>query len=442
MTRESPAIGLPYRQGQQEERFFKSRTHIAQIVSVDDLNGRGTVRVATTGEEYTLTLPLGGFSINGISSSWMRYMPQRRDHVKLTFGPDNRPEIVGYAAFGEEPDGADAASRQGGHIPKNGAYATVRRLAEQNVNGLQIFRRLRPGEWDMRSTGGAEIYGNRFGTLTLSGGAPAVVTLDKQHSEIRGRTGLTVLGGDGVEVRFGDVKRKLLPSSVVEEAVTVNPIGAIAPKEFSVDVSYKTPPLGTPTLTFYDFAAGDVRGSAGLPVAGPAALPLRARERFYDPSGLITTVSTEIDAIGNIQIRQIATALPLGYDAKFARVHLASSTFATLASDLPVGGVYLGKEFATEPFVKGFSFFTSAVVPWVTVNVLQSTSLLAFMTAFVACDPVFKKISGLTPAEIALLTAATTTATAAIAATTAVVSGGPTYTAAVATSLSLKIFGE
>lgn len=442
MTRESPPVGLPYRHGQQDERFFKSRTHVAQIVSVDDLNGRVTVRLATTSEEYTLIVPLGGLSINGTESSWMRYMPQRRDHVKITFGPDNRPEIVGYAAFGEEPDGVDAASRQGGHIPKNGAYATVRRLAEKNVNGLQIFRRLRPGEWDMRSSGAAEIYGNRFGTLTLAGGAQAVVTLDKQHSEIRGRTGLTVLGGDGVDLRLGDVKRKLLPSSVVEESVTVNPTGALAPKEFSVEVKYKTPPLGTPELTFYDFAAGDVRDSVGLPVPGPAALPLRARERFYDPSGLITTVSTEVDAIGNIQIRQAVTALPLGYDAKFARVHLASSTFATLASDLPVGGVYLGKEFATEPFVKGRSFMLNAVTPWVTTQVADATAVLAFMTAFVACDPVFKKISGLTPAEIALLTTATGAATAAVATKGAVVAGGPTYVTAAITSLSLKIFGE
>lgn len=366
MRKLPPAVDRRYRNNLQNETTFKSRIHIGQIISVDNANGQVLVRDATSNEEWKLQIPLGGFSMRGLSSSWIRYMPQRQDYVKIGFGPDNSPELLGYAAFGEEfaPDGTRQSSIA---VPRQGLYATIERLKNSGRDGFNvIFRTLDEGEWDMRSAGGAEIYGTRAGTLNLAGGGGATIRLSKARQEENHQAQLTTFDDTGVEVRFGQVKRKLLPTDAEESTPIIPNPGAFLGgtsgisstlREHKVVVGVPMPPLGTPVLSYWSEESGTVTDSRGTPaLARPSALPgitqlvpfppnpLRHRTQAYALDGLLPSLRVEIDFLGNVQIEQLPTA-PIGVSLTAARLFLhANTTTATLASNLPVAGVFLGSE--------------------------------------------------------------------------------------------------
>lgn len=433
-------LNTPYRGGLQDERQAKNRTHIGQIAFVDTAKGLITVRMATTHEQFRLQIPLGGFSIQGLFSSWIRYMPQRFDFVKVSFGPDNTPEVVGYAAFEDDPHTAS--------VPHQGGYAAVRRLAEANTAGLGlIFRELKEGEWDMRSSGGAEIYGTQNGTLTLAGGGGASIRLIKEEQEEAHRARRTLFEDDGVDVRFGLVKRKLNPFDVRESAVVVNPTGAPAPREWSVKVAVKPPPVGIPELFLYDEQKGDVRDDRGLPLL-LNTLPLRTRASWYDATGLIQTLSVRVNTLGVVSVTQSATAVAGGISVSSDGVTPLTTNFlrtemtSTIDHTIIAAHIALGSLTAFEPLIKGTTYLTSAVGPWATAHAAQSTLLAAFAAAFVAAGPVLLQISP-SPPDQSLITAAVTAAgllgTVGAAGVSAAV---PVYTSATATSLSLKTFTD
>jgi hypothetical protein len=464
MSRRLPPQGLPYRRGQQDEEEVKHRIHIGQIITVDTLNGRVTVRSATTNEEWTLQIPLYGFSINGIKSSWIRYMPQRGDYVKIGFGPDNSPEILAYAAFGEELDPGDDERRAGGKNvpPRQGAYATIRRQAKAGTNNLgNIFRELREGEWDMRSYGGAEVFASRNGTLTLAGGGGASIRLIKERGEICSRTSLNVYSNDGVEVRFGNVRRKLLPTDTSESDVTTNPSGAAGAKEWKVRVAFKTPPLGTPELALYEHIYGDVRDGSGFPELLSGA-PLRSRSTWSDAGGISDTLSVKVDAFGNVEVQQGIFALTSGVTVNgggtgaarltslttsFLNTDINSTVNGTMDSTLVSaikGGVQtyldaplvnLGSQFAIQPVIKGLQFSTSAVAPYVAV---EATYIGLLTAAFTALGPLLTKLGAVPPADAPALAAIA----AAAGGGAAMIAGGAAYAAATASSLSLTVFTD
>lgn len=364
MRRQPPTV--QHRGGMQNEQQAKNRVHIAQIVSVDAKNGQVLVRPISTSEEHKLAIPVGGFSLRGLNSSWMRYMPQTRDFVKLEYGPDNTPEIIAYATFGAEYD-AEGQRQGGGAAPRQSAWATARRLADAQQNGMHlIFRELKEGEWDMRSSGGAEIYGTRNGTLTLAGGGGASIRLVKERQEELHRARLSVWSNDGAESRLGVVKRKLLPTDANESIPLVPNPGAILGgssgvattlRELKQSLGFPTPPLGLPLLKYWDQDVGTVTDGFGAPaLATPSLLPgvtqlipfppnaLRARQRFFGIDGVIPQLTVEVDFLGNMQIQQLPTA-PIGISLTASRLFLhAHTSAATLASNLPAAGVFLGSE--------------------------------------------------------------------------------------------------
>lgn len=366
MSRRQPPKSPP-RTGQ-DEKSIKNRIHIGQIGSVDTANGQVVVRLATTGEEFKLEIPLGGFSIRGLQSSWMRYMPQRNEFVKVGFELDNTPRILAYGTFGEEfsPTG----ERQGSiSAPRQGSYATVRRLAEANEGSLGlIFRELKEGEWDMRSSGGAEIYGSRNGTLTIAGGGGASMRLVKSRGEELHRSSLLKIDEEGVQIRAGVLRRKNLPIDAAEADPFIRPnpaafLGGSTPtlmstlREYKTTVGFASPPLGTPFLKYYEHDVGTPMDDLGAPVlAVPSPLPgptqvipfppnaLRARTGWFALDGLVPALKVEVDFLGNVQVEQLPTA-PIGISLTAARLFLhANTTTATLASNLPTLGVFLGSE--------------------------------------------------------------------------------------------------
>jgi len=176
-----------YRVGLQDETQNHNRTLVGQITSVDNRQGLITVRTVN-GQQFEMPIPLLGFSpqtqldadgnpVGGFRSSWIRYMPQNFDFVKVAFGPDRRPECVGMACWGD-------LENSPGPIGQLGGYADVVRAREEGIPGFAEFRDLRQGEWDMRSRGNAYIYGSATGVLFLAGGGAKLV-LNKEDDASR-----------------------------------------------------------------------------------------------------------------------------------------------------------------------------------------------------------------------------------------------------------------
>lgn len=472
MRRPPPYEG-PYRRGSQNEEENKDRLVVAQIHSIDTKNGLATVRTSA-GEEYTVQIPMK-LSVQGRKSSWQRYMPQTWDSLKVDFTRENTPEAVAHAAPGEETTSTQGALRQG-------RYANVAKMAADDLEGFgKIWRELKEGEWDMRSCGGAEIYGDRFGTLSLAGGGGAAIALDKNREEFRTRTRLSIFTHDGVEVRFGNVKRRIPPAIYSEtEPVAPNPgafpsVPGVAStlREFSVSVGWPTPPLGTPKLTYWDMSAGTPTDSLGLPeVAVPSVLPaatqvvpfppnpLRYRARFYPIAGLIPNLRVEVDALGNVQVEQLPAAA-VGISVTAARLFLhANTTTACLASNLATRGVLLGSENASQAMVLGTSWALERAAMHAEMvaqhaRVAQANTTLA--TAAAALGVAATQSAGeLTHTSLAIAVGAFATALAAAATNVATAEAalaaairkfetgtGAGQAAAAGTSyVSLKVFGD
>lgn len=332
---------------QNEEWLFKSRVYVGQVDTVDEVNGTVAVRIGGTHDKLTAVIPMGGLSLNGAFSSWMRYMPSPGDYVQIAYGPRNEPEVVGYTSWGTSA--SDDSVSYTGNLPQRvraEGYAAIAGLARSDTSGLRIFRQLRSGEFDARSAGGAGWWATREGTLLLEAGE-TTVTLNKAEEETRVRSDLTVVGGDGVEWRLGDVKRKTLPTDFEESTVLANVSSAAAPKELRVRVGYDVPVTGL-ELTYASWAAGDVRDGLGVPVLNTnTGAPDRFRAQMFDPSGLLAVTTVEVDILGNTRV--------------------APTTF-TVATDLPAS-IKLGSFFALEPYVKGLT--------WTTARAIQHTAQIA-----------------------------------------------------------------
>src|SRR5687768_5445567 len=177
-----------YAEDFQQEWDLRNRVQIGQVVDVD--TRRGTITVLVEGlrsRAERVPIPLVGFSINGHRSSWIRYMPQVRDHVLVAYGHKNEPRIIGMTGqSGVYEEVADFKTKEPRRFPTGD------------------FVSLAQGEWDLRSSGGAYVYGNKDGALLLSAGPTVLTRLDKKNNEARSEAGLWEIGGAGSFVRIGD----------------------------------------------------------------------------------------------------------------------------------------------------------------------------------------------------------------------------------------------
>lgn len=341
-----------------DEAQNNNRVHIGQIYGVRPDDGLITVRL-TTGGVYKMPIPLHGFSMptfdaqgnlirSGFSGSWIRYMPQVYDYVKVAFGPDNRPEVVGYACWGDLP--SERGPR--GHL---GGYAQFSRGRQEGVNGLDTFFRLNPGEWDLRSSGNAYVRGSQFGTLLLAGQGTQI-ELNGERDQFNARSGLFSLSGAGARLRLGQVKRTV-PPSVQDEIV------AGSGTEFDCQVGQDL--IGGTRFEWFRTRAGDLRDSLGVPeIGGPTgALPLVFKEEVYD--GLLQTpssaipLSREVDSSGNVSISYggvLTNPAPQVTITGAAAGSYAHTGFLNTRIDSTT--VTLGSAGAAQPAVRGTELLT------------------------------------------------------------------------------------
>lgn len=349
----------------QQEGQFQNRIFIGQIQGVRPADGIMQVRL-TSGQLLKMPIPVYGFSMpigqaqgeglqrQSTRASWLRYMPQVGDYVKVGFGPDHRPEAIAAATWGE-------LENERGPIGHLGGYAGVARQRDEGDAGLQQFTDLQEGEWDMRSSGAAYIKGGQFGTLTLSGGLETI-QLRKEQGETDARMQLLRLSSVGSQLRFGDVKRTV--TDPVLETVVNNPAGA---KEFYVEVSKQVAPAPAPANQFYKLQAGDVWSFDAVPIqeVGTAA-PLRLREEIFDglpQTGQPVPYVREVDAAGNITetqgtlaVSHTITGSPI---AEFSQTGYLNATLGASASvTIESARVALGSAGASQPVPKGQELVT------------------------------------------------------------------------------------
>jgi hypothetical protein len=287
------------RHGVQEDWQFRNRTYTAQVRGVDTLNGTITVDLIGSRERYTVDIP-AQISASGITSSWARSMPSVNDYVEIGFGPRNNAYAIRMTTWNLGKD--------------NGGYKLLSDAAAKGIGSLDlIFRELKQGEHDLRSSGGAGYFFTQDGHAAIEAG-PTNIQLDKNRSESVGEAGMWHRFGDGVDVRYGDVKRIALPTDFEESIPPPNPASMLKPKEWRVELSVLSPPLGTPKLTYYTEEAGDIRDDTGLipQLQSGTGLPLRYRKTLQDATGLVPVLTVEVDVRGNIQVTQGVTATPAG----------------------------------------------------------------------------------------------------------------------------------
>lgn len=359
----------------------KNRVFLMQIDAVKPETGQvSAVAVGFHKKEERLELPLPGFSLNRTKSSWIRYMPQRGDFVLV--GYDNRDQafILGYTAGIPENVGLSisgayrqvTAAKEAGEVIETTRSNTGAETEQTVKAGLGDFLALQPGEYDLRSSGGATIYGNSDGSLYLAGGARSWVRLDKKNQEVHGEAPLFYLTSTGTELRSGLIKRRVLPTDYKESSITslghstnlaIDPTGT---REWHTHIEHLTP-AGV-SIALGDKWFGGVRSNLGIPIdAGPVpGVPLRELTRVYVPGTLsaapvkLTANEVAIDILGNTKVQHgpSTTLVQVGKDstapATALQVEYTTVTAKAAASvALEAPRVALGGAEAVESGVKG-----------------------------------------------------------------------------------------
>src|SRR3990172_5003581 len=264
-----------------------SRIMHGLITDVDTAIGMVTVQVVEVLNVQKIELSFAAFSYMGLgasTSSWFRYMPQVGSAVLIGYRPNGKPEILGYTPL------------------------DYSRLTEfKNNNSFKEFRPLRPGEFDLRSSGGAGFYASALGEFIMGGG-PVQTTLDAQHDEARMIAGVSGWTSGTDEMRFGTVKRKFLGPAAAETAV---PAVGSSFKEFSVAIN-----SGLTALKKVLFQLGDVFMFGDTVPVTPdldtnTGLPIRGRLNLYDTSGL-TSTSFVVNTSGDMTVSVSPLALAVG----------------------------------------------------------------------------------------------------------------------------------
>lgn len=317
MRRPIPGDTGKRRWGLQEERQNYNRIYVGQVVDVDEANGVLTV-TTTGGVRDRCVLPLGGLSHQGAQSAWIRFMPEVGDHVLVAFGTDGQMFCLGMTAWGDSPE------LEPGH--RVGGYAQIAEIAQRDSPpaGVREFIELKPGEYDLRSSGGAYVHGSRGGVLTLSGGGLTRLAIDARRSEAALRAGMFEYAEAGVKLRAGDIKRP-----AAGKAKDQPPL--VGGKAWELDVGSEAA-AGVVTK-YYEGRIGDVRDTVGVVVTGPVG-PTRLSDTVYG-TGNASVYTYKVDGSGNVdmtcQTRWTTTA---------ATLRLRGNTSATIDG----GAVYVGTE--------------------------------------------------------------------------------------------------
>lgn len=362
--------------------FYLSRIHLARIEKIDMDTGTVSINLLDGLPAGRDDVPQSfSVSVQGFNSAWMRFAPQVRDLVYVGFSTKNEPRVLGVA------------------MPET-VYEQVSKAATNHPNAFPAgdFLQLKPGEWDLRSSGGAYVHGGQNGSLLLSGGPTSQLRFRKRENDARGQSGLWDLATLGSSVRLGDVKRTVPPTLYTETDVSL--LDPTAPQEFAVHVG------SAAGLVVASEQLGAVRDSLGVPelsVRGPA---LRQRTRVYVPGSVVESTATtlaerSIDVTGTIRDSSV--------------IHVISAPLIQLGSDVSVQPVPLGIPLSV------------AAVTFATELAAQMTALAAGLTAASAAASSNPATQGMAAGLTAGAAAATLAATTATALAGAMAVPGPVF---------------
>lgn len=236
-----------------------------------------------------VTVPVLWFSGNGGKSAWGRYMPFGNEDVHVAYRNDDTAVVLGYNA------------NNPGETPDEG-YAYLRQLQKDGVAGYSVFRELKSGEFDFKSSGDAYIHGSNQGTLYLSGGQ-AFIKLDKQAYRLESKASEFHYSSETAEIRFGTAFRKENPVSNDPET----PVSSGSYKEFLVDVNFPLPSGTAGVQSRAKLHMGDVL-DGNEPEDGPFGSPLRFRLSLGDGFDTKEVFSCLIDNSGNVEVKQVEPA--------------------------------------------------------------------------------------------------------------------------------------
>jgi hypothetical protein len=178
-------------------------------------------------------------------------MPNIGDMVLVAFGSENRAEIISYICPAKvkqtsSTKEAEAKEELGGYwqlvkASKDGEEWEIKVTGDgKPLKRKIVFREIFPGEFNFKSgsvnqIGGAEVYGDRMGTLHLFGGPGNMIQLILRTNEINAFTDLFRRGdGDSssqstsVVEKLGSVKRNISSS--------LGDVGGIVPLEKEVTI--------------------------------------------------------------------------------------------------------------------------------------------------------------------------------------------------------------
>jgi len=218
------------------------------ITSVSSQTGYAGVRLFQYGGE-PITCRISFQSVGVFCNA--RVMPNVGDMVLVAFGSENRAEIVSYICPAKvkqssSEQGAKQEEEQGGYwqlikASKDGEEWEVKVTGDGKPLKRKItFREIFPGEFNYKSgsvnqIGGAEVYGDRTGTLHLLGGPGNIIKLVLRTNEINSFTDLFRRGdGDSssnstsITERLGSVKRNISSG--------LGDIGGVVPLEKEVTI--------------------------------------------------------------------------------------------------------------------------------------------------------------------------------------------------------------
>lgn len=316
-----------YRNSKQMEELWLSRPFIAQIIGI--VPERNVMLVAGAGLQAPIEVSIPAkLSIHAERSAWQRFQPGRYDFAIIEFDARNTPICTGWAQW----DPTLSQYEQDVHSGYVNSQAGLTELAP-----------LEPGEWDMRSSGGAYVKGNEFGTLVLAGGAQSV-EIQREEERIKADSEQYELNSNGSRITFGDVR--------VEGVV-------LGEDNFTLELGSKA-----------SIQAGDVRtvgvptplessSGAVVPVGDQLALDLKALD-----GALGTAVGRmQMDASGNLDLHGNS------------RVHIDAPVASLTGTQ-----VKLGHEAAVEPVILGTSY-VSALATRDTAYTTASSSMAAAATA-------------------------------------------------------------
>lgn len=318
------------------DKSFYYCVHRARVTDVHI--DKGTVDVDFEKYSYRreVTFPLLGLSSPpkpdpdvdpSRNSSWGRYIPQVGDMILVGFSPSGEIFALGYhAIYYGVFDSKDEARQEKGGIGW----------------GKASDRRMKPGDWDFRSSRGGMLY---IGDRSRIGSGSATIELSKSDSSVTTTTNLNRSRyGQASETRNGDVKRLLLPTDT-QESYVASGMNPLLNAQESLDVVRVGSSNPAYLLTGQELA----RHSIGEVIDDDAAAPILMQSsmgsyvRQYigikDALGATRVYESKIDMLGNYEVSaltatQFQWSMPL---AAWDVTNLSTSFLSTNEFEVTAG---------------------------------------------------------------------------------------------------------